>query len=120
VLSYPDVGDAIEWLCDAFGFTLRLRLQNYRTQLNVGDAAVLLTTERAADGQQFYSLIVRAENVDHHHERTSQHGARLLSPPADYPCGERQYSVEDVAGHPWTFSQSVADVDPEDWGGTPG
>jgi uncharacterized glyoxalase superfamily protein PhnB len=23
-LAYPDVGQAIEWLCDAFGFTLRL------------------------------------------------------------------------------------------------
>jgi uncharacterized glyoxalase superfamily protein PhnB len=31
--------------------------------------------------------------------------------------GERQYTVEDPGGHRWTFSQSVADVDPADWGG---
>jgi len=33
-----------------------------------------------------------------------------------YKFGERQYSVEDLGGHLWTFSQSVADVPPEDWG----
>ena len=37
--------------------------------------------------------------------------------PADYSYGERQYSVLDPAGHLWTFTQSVADVTPETWGG---
>jgi uncharacterized glyoxalase superfamily protein PhnB len=40
--------------------------------------------------------------------------------PQDYPYGERQYSVEDLGSHRWNFSQSIADVDPRDWGGTPG
>ncbi len=31
--------------------------------------------------------------------------------------GERQYSAEDPAGHQWTFSETIADVAPEDWGG---
>jgi uncharacterized glyoxalase superfamily protein PhnB len=31
--------------------------------------------------------------------------------------GERQYSAEDLGGHVWTFSQSIADVDPASWGG---
>jgi uncharacterized glyoxalase superfamily protein PhnB len=35
------------------------------------------------------------------------------------PFGERLYSVEDVGGHRWTFSQSIADIAPEDWGATP-
>jgi len=39
-------------------------------------------------------------------------------PPADYPYGERQYTAEGLAGHCWTFSQSIADVAPEEWGGT--
>ena len=54
-----------------------------------------------------------------HHERALQRGARILEPPADHPYGERQYTAEDNAGHRWTFSQSIADVAPEDWGGTP-
>jgi len=36
---------------------------------------------------------------------------------ADYPYGERQYTVEDPGGHRWTFSQTIADVAPEKWGG---
>lgn len=31
--------------------------------------------------------------------------------------GERQYGVRDPWGHVWTFSESVADVAPEEWGG---
>jgi uncharacterized glyoxalase superfamily protein PhnB len=42
---------------------------------------------------------------------------KILSPPADYPYGERQYSVEDLGGRRWTFSQSIADSDPASWGG---
>jgi uncharacterized glyoxalase superfamily protein PhnB len=34
-----------------------------------------------------------------------------------YPFGERQYTVDDPGGHRWTFTQSVADVAPEEWGG---
>jgi hypothetical protein len=31
---------------------------------------------------------------------------------------ERQYHAEDLGGHQWTFSESIADVAPEEWGGT--
>jgi hypothetical protein len=57
--------------------------------------------------------MVRVDDVERHHERAKQGGARILRPPAEYPYGERQYSVEDFAGHQWTFSQSIADVAPE-------
>ena len=36
------------------------------------------------------------------------------------PFRERQYTVEDPGGHQWTFSQSIADVAPEDRGATVG
>jgi hypothetical protein len=41
-------------------------------------------------------------------------------PPRDQPYGDRQYVAEDLGGHHWSFSQSIADVAPEDWGGCPG
>jgi hypothetical protein len=31
--------------------------------------------------------------------------------------GERQYTAQDLAGHQWTFSETLADVDPGTWGG---
>jgi uncharacterized glyoxalase superfamily protein PhnB len=43
VLSYPDVGQAIDWLCPAFGFTLRLRIGDHRAQLAIGDGAIVIT-----------------------------------------------------------------------------
>jgi len=60
-------------------------------------------------------VAVRVEDADRHHERARQHGTRILQPPADHPFGERQYTAEDLAGHRWTFSQSIADVAPEEW-----
>jgi uncharacterized glyoxalase superfamily protein PhnB len=120
-LAYPDIGKAIEWLCDAFGFTLRLRIANHRAQMNVGDGAVVVT--ELAEGQRCdigHSVMVRVENVDQHCARAVEHGAKVVRPPADHPYGERQYAVEDFAGRLWKFSQSIADVDPVTWGGTPG
>jgi uncharacterized glyoxalase superfamily protein PhnB len=40
-----------------------------------------------------------------------------LDCPPDCPYAERQYTVEDPGGHRWTFSQTIADVAPEEWGG---
>ena len=62
--------------------------------------------------------MVRVDDVDAHYERATGAGARIISPPTDYPYGERQYVVEDIGGHRWTFSQSIADIDPQTWGGT--
>lgn len=41
-LAYPSIGEAIDYLCEAFGFTIRIRMGDHRAQLNVGDAAVIL------------------------------------------------------------------------------
>src|ERR1035438_4770242 len=46
VLAYPDVNQAAAWLCDAFGFSVRLRIGNHRVQLNVGDGAVIVREMR--------------------------------------------------------------------------
>jgi uncharacterized glyoxalase superfamily protein PhnB len=121
-LPYADVGEAADWLCNAFGFTLRLGIGSHRAQLNVGDGAVVLIEggARASSEQAGHSVLVRVDDVNRHHERSGQRGAKILRPPADHPYGERQYTAEDLGGHRWTFSQSIADVAPETWGGTPG
>jgi uncharacterized glyoxalase superfamily protein PhnB len=121
-LPYADIGGAIDWLCATFGFTLRLRIADHRAQLNVGDGAVVLIERPPqASGTSFAgSVMVRVDDVHAHYERSRQRNACILRAPQDYPCGERQYSAEDLGGHRWNFSQSIADVDPRDWGGTPG
>jgi uncharacterized glyoxalase superfamily protein PhnB len=64
--------------------------------------------------------MVRVEDVNDHHEHARKRGARILQPPSDFPYGERQYTAADLGGHRWTFSQSIADVAPEEWGGLTG
>ncbi len=115
VLPYPDVAAAVAWLTATFGFTLRLRIGDHRAQLNVGDGAMVVV-QGSGRGQ----VMVRVEDVDRHHDHASKQGARVVQAPTDQPYGERQYSVEDLAGHAWTFSQSIAAVPPAQWGGTPG
>lgn len=121
VLAYPDVNQAAEWLCEAFGFTVRLRIGNHRVQLNVGDGAVTVREMRANEmGAAMgigHSVTIRVEDADSHCARAREHGARITEGPVTHPYGERQYNAEDFAGHSWTFSQSVADMRPEEWGG---
>src|SRR5580698_8738766 len=42
---------------------------------------------------------------------------QILMEPSDMMYGERQYTAEDLAGHQWTFTETLADVAPETWGG---
>ena len=122
VLAYPDVNEAAAWLCAAFGFEVRLRIGDHRIQLNVGDGAVIVREmqpgEIVAALGAGHSVMVRVQDADAHCERARGHAARITQEPTTHPFGERQYSVEDLGGHSWTFSQSVADVHPDEWGGT--
>jgi uncharacterized glyoxalase superfamily protein PhnB len=65
------------------------------------------------------SITVRIQDIDAHCTRARNHGARITQDPVTHMYGERQYNAIDFAGYSWTFSESVADVHPQDWGGTP-
>jgi uncharacterized glyoxalase superfamily protein PhnB len=122
VLSYQDVAQAIEWLCGAFGFAERLRTPAepdgaiHHAQLAIGEGAAILTGERGAPKSRSGSVLVHVEDLDAHFERARKFGAKIVRAPSTAEFGERQYTAEDVEGRSWTFSQSVADVKPEDWG----
>lgn len=117
-LAYSDIGAAAQWLCAAFGFDVRLCIGNHRIQLNVGDGAVVLIEQHGkAVDERTHAVMVRVEDAERHHENAKARGAKVLRPLADYPYGERQYTAQDPAGHVWTFSESIADVQPEAWGG---
>jgi uncharacterized glyoxalase superfamily protein PhnB len=121
-LAYPDLTEAIDWLSANFGFTLRLRIADHRAQLTIGDGAIVIMQHPNAGAVTpiAHSIMVRVPDVDAHYENAVAQGARIMRPPVTYPYGERQYTVADHIGRTWTFSQSVADIDPRDWGGTPG
>ena len=112
-----------------FGFTERLRAGApggvvSHAQLTVGDGAIMLGRQgaefrppRAGEVNQY--VTVHVDDVDRHYERSKAYGAIIVKAPMNMPFGERQYTAQDLGGHRWTFSQSIADVPLEDWGATP-
>ena len=124
VLIYPDVREAVDWLSAAFGFAERVRIgEDHRSQLSIGDGAVIVGDVRGErcpprPGEVTHSVMVRVEDARAHCEHARSHDARIVMEPTDFEFGERQYTAEDLAGHQWTFSETLADVAPEEWGGT--
>jgi uncharacterized glyoxalase superfamily protein PhnB len=124
VLIYADVRGAVEWLQSAFGLAERVRIgDSHRSQLSFGDGAVIVgdvSHDRRPPqaGEVTHSVMVRLGDARAHCEQARAHGARIVMEPTDFEYGERQYTAEDLAGHQWTFSETLADVAPEQWGGT--
>lgn len=124
VLVYPDVRAAVAWLTGAFGFVERVRIgDDHRSQMQVGtDGGVIVADVRGErrvpePGVETHLLKVRVPDVDAQLERARAHGARVLKEPTEYDYGERECTVEDLAGHRWQFTQTLRDVAPEEWGG---
>ena len=123
VLIYPDVQEAVDWLGAAFGFVEHVRIgDNHRAQLGFGDGAVIVADVRhdrrpPRPGESTNSVLVRVADARAHCEHARAHGAQVLMEPTDFEYGERQYHAQDPAGHQWTFSETLSDVAPEEWGG---
>ena len=114
VLGYANVREAADWLCRAFGFTPRLRIGEHRVQLVYGSGALVVTEGTVGEGA---SVMVRVADADAHCEQARAAGALIAREPETQVYGERQYTAADPEGRLWTFTQSVADVDPQSWGG---
>jgi uncharacterized glyoxalase superfamily protein PhnB len=124
VLVYPDVRAAVAWLEAAFGFGERVRIgDSHRAQLRVGpDGAIVVADVRAdkvapSGGVVTHLVKVRVQDVDAAFARARDFGARVLEEPKTYEYGERSCVLEDLAGHRWELTQTVRDVEPEEWGG---
>jgi uncharacterized glyoxalase superfamily protein PhnB len=124
VLVYPDVRAAVAWLTDAFGFVERVRIgEDHRSQMQVGDDGALIVADVRGEqqppqaGAVTHVIKVRVADVNAQFERARSQGARVLQEPIEYEYGERECTVEDLAGHRWQFTQTMRDVAPEEWGG---
>jgi len=124
VLVYPDVRAAVAWLTGAFGFVERVRIgDDHRSQMQVGATGGVIVADVQGErrvpepGVETHLLKVRVPDVDAQLERARAHGARVLKEPTEYDYGERECTVEDLAGHRWQFTQTLRDVAPEEWGG---
>ena len=124
VLVYPDVRAAVAWLTDAFGFRERVRIgEDHRSQMQIGDDGAVIVADVRREQQPpqagvvTHVIKVRVADVDAQFERARSHGAPVLQEPTEYEYGERECTLQDLAGHRWQFTQTMRDVAPEEWGG---
>jgi uncharacterized glyoxalase superfamily protein PhnB len=123
VLVYPDVRDAVAWLSEVFGFVERVRIgESHRAQMSIGPDGAVIVADFAGDrhppvvGVCCHQIRVRVEDVDSLFGRVAVSGARVVEEPTDREYGERDFTVEDLAGHRWQFCQTLRDVAPEEFG----
>ena len=129
MISYEDVGAAVDWLGKAFGFEEsdeRYTDDEGRVthaELSLDGATVFLgwpgpdyrspgrhaqECEQAARWLAVPWVVdgvsVDVADLDTHYERALAAGAEILREPEDQPFG-RLYSAADLAGHRWLFTQ---------------
>lgn len=126
-LYYRDPAKMIDWLCSAYGFELRLKVEGEggtieHSELTYGDAVVMAGSEQSRLGQHFRSpaaagcvtqaLFLYVDDVDAHCERARRAGATIVKEPEDTDYGEdywadRSYGAQDPEGHHWWFAQRL-------------
>jgi len=121
-LCYEDATAAISWLECAFGFTARLVVPGetegsvLHSQLVAPDgrSMIMLFTQRDEEatrsqrppktlGGSNQSLYLVVEDVDGHHARAVEAGARITLPPTAQDYGGSVYTCLDPEGHVWSF-----------------
>ncbi len=134
---YDDAHGAIDFLCRAFGFELRLKVEGEGgrvdySELVFGEGLVSVhqTGERADGGEpspdksprsvggantQILAVIV--DDADAHCERARAAGAKIVEPPRTTDYGDdywtdRGYRAEDPEGHHWWFWHRIRDGRP--------
>jgi uncharacterized glyoxalase superfamily protein PhnB len=127
-LRYDDASKAIEWLCRAFGFEVRLKVEGdggriEHSELTFGDGLVMVgdaKPEKFPDwrspsqvgGANTQNLFVYVDDVEAHCKRAREAGAKIATEPKTEDYGDdywsdRSYECVDVGGHHWWFAQRL-------------
>ena len=127
---YDDAAKAIDWLCDAFGFEVRLKVEGEagrieHSELELAEGLIMVgstggkkgahwRSPRSIDGVNTQSLCVYVDDVEAHCAQARAAGATIVAEPETQDYGEehwadRTYQVKDLEGHHWWFMQRVRD-----------
>lgn len=136
---YDDPAAAIDWLCRAFGFEIRLKIEGENgriehSELVFGEALVMVGgTGRADPGKEGYqrrqhsprslngantqSLCLFVDDVDAHCAHARAAGAEVYREPKTDDYGDdywsdRTYGALDPEGHQWWFMQRLREQKP--------
>jgi uncharacterized glyoxalase superfamily protein PhnB len=131
-LYYREASRMIDWLCEAFGFELRLKVEGdggviVHSELSYGEGVVMVSGSRSGDdarrfgtdclspqaaGCNTQNLMVYVDDVDTHCALARSKGARVVAEPELHDYGDdhwadRSYGCIDPEGHLWWFSQRI-------------
>lgn len=128
-LYYDDAAKAIDWLCDAFGFEVRLKVEGEggrieHSELTFGDGMIMVgdctkeekfpyrSSPGRAAGANTQNLMVYVDDVEAHCQQARKAGATITVELATHDYGEdywsdRSYECRDLGGHHWWFSERL-------------
>ncbi|HEY1813675.1 MAG TPA: VOC family protein [Kofleriaceae bacterium] len=125
---YMNAGSAIDWLCKAFGFEIRIKIEGdggtiAHSELELGGGLVMVGDSQRADrphqkspkelgGANTQVMFTYVDDVDAHCERARKAGATIHKEPTTTDYGEdywsdRSYEAIDPEGHHWYFAQRL-------------
>ena len=128
-LYYDDPKAAIDWLCKAFGFEVRLLVEGdggsvEHSELTFGEGLVMVSGPRTdkypfmrtpsqAGGANTQNVFVYVDDAEAHCKRAREAGATIVKELAvvDYGAdywSDRGYECSDPGGHHWWFYQRLA------------
>ncbi len=113
---YRDAGKMIDWLVEAFGFSVHAKYMEgdevAHAQLAYGSSMIMLGSARddafgtmvGVPGENGgKSIYVAVEDADVLHARAKAAGAKILEPPTDRDYGSRDFICADPEGNVWCF-----------------
>jgi uncharacterized glyoxalase superfamily protein PhnB len=129
-LYYPDATKAIDWLCRAFGFEVRLKVEGEggrieHSELVYGEGLIMVSdlqgkaekmpyarSPAAIDGLNTQNMMVYVDDVEAHCERARASGAKIVGELKTSDYGEeywtdRSYECEDIGRHHWWFCERL-------------
>lgn len=130
---YQRAGSMIDWLCEAYGFEVRLRIEGdngriEHSELTFGEAVIMVGDERTGAqmrwgvplvspktaGGNTQCIMLFVDDVDAHCEQARARGANIVDEPSLHDYGEdywadRSYGAVDPEGHFWWFTQRIRD-----------
>ena len=128
-LYYDDPHAAIDWLCKAFGFEVRLLVESQdggveHSELVYGEGVVMVSpakpgkypatrTPTQVGGGNTQNMMIYVDDVEAHYERAREAGAVILREPEVHDYGpdywtDRGYECRDPGGHHWWIFQRLA------------
>ncbi len=127
-LVYEKGPEMIDWLCRAFGFEVRLKVEGdageiVHSELTFGEGLIMVSSADRADrpyrraptqvgGANTQSLFMYVDDVEAHCARARAAGATIAAEPDTHDYGEdywsdRTYEAIDPGGHHWWFAQRL-------------